>query len=82
VTVNSVLPGPTLTASVEKFIAIAAAKNKKHVLAEKTFASLASVQRIVEETTKSGVAFMDATHFPHHPRTKKLQSMRDDISRR
>ncbi len=33
-----------------------------------------SLQRIVDEAQKSGVAFMDATHFTHHPRTKKVQA--------
>ncbi len=60
--------------SVRETVAIEAAKNKKHVLAEKPFASLGSVQRIVDETKKNKVAFMDATHFVHHPRTKKLQA--------
>ena len=65
--------------SVREDVAIAAAKNKKHVLAEKPFASLASVHRIVDEAKKSGVAFMDATHFVHHPRTKKVQAEIHDL---
>ncbi len=61
-------------ASVREDVAVAAAKNKKNVLAEKPFANLASLQRIVDESKKSGVALMDATHFTHHPRTKKVQA--------
>jgi len=60
--------------SVREGVAIAAAKNEKHVLAEKPFAGLESVQRIVQATRENGVAFMDATHFVHHPRTKELQA--------
>ena len=60
--------------SVREEIAVAAARHKKHVLADKPFASLASVRRIIDETRQAGVAFMDATHFVHHPRTKRIQA--------
>ena len=50
-------------------ICIAAAKAGKHVLGEKPFASLASVERITAACRDQDVAFMDATHFVHHPRT-------------
>lgn len=59
--------------SVRKKICIAAAQNKKHVLAEKPFASLASLKRITQACQANGVAFMDATHFVHHPRTRQLK---------
>jgi len=50
-------------------ISVAAADAGKHVLAEKPFASLPSLQRITAACRANGVSFMDATHFVHHPRT-------------
>jgi predicted dehydrogenase len=64
--------------SVREEICIAAAKGGKHVLGEKPFASLASVQRIVESCRSNGVAFMDGTHFVHHPRTLDIKKHRDN----
>ena len=55
--------------SLRESIAVAAARQGKHVLVEKPFANLASVQRIVAECRENGVGFMDCTHFPHLPRT-------------
>ena len=54
--------------SVREEISIAAANAGKHVLAEKPFASSASVKRIIEACRRNDVAFMDGTHFVHHPR--------------
>ncbi len=59
--------------SVREEICIAAARNKKHILAEKPFASLASLQKITQACDVNGVSFMDATHFAHHPRTRQLK---------
>jgi predicted dehydrogenase len=53
-------------------ICIAAAKAGKHVLGEKPFASLPSLRRITAACRDNGVAFMDATHFVHHPRTAAI----------
>jgi predicted dehydrogenase len=52
----------------------AAARHGKHVLAEKPFASLQSLRSITAACTAAGVAFMDATHFVHHPRNAVLRS--------
>lgn len=60
--------------SVKEEIALMAAKNGKHVLVEKPLASAASVQRIVNACQKADVAFMDATHFVHHPRTLQIKA--------
>ena len=49
-------------------IAVAAANAGKHVLAEKPFTSSAALAAIVEACRANGVAFLDATHFVHHPR--------------
>jgi predicted dehydrogenase len=66
--------------SVREEISIVAAQNGKHVLAEKPFASLPSLQRITVACRKHGVAFMDGTHFVHHPRTHDIRaSMRDSV---
>jgi predicted dehydrogenase len=64
--------------SVREGISIAAASNGKHVLAEKPFASLPSVQRITAACRANGVVFMDGTHFVHHPRTASIQSRMAD----
>ena len=59
--------------SVRETISIAAAERGNHVLAEKPFASLQSVQRITRACRENGVAFMDGTHFVHHPRTQAVR---------
>jgi len=62
----------TPTANREE-VALAAIANNKHVIAEKPFATLASVERMVKAAEDQGVAFMDATHFSHNPRTTQVQ---------
>ena len=64
--------------SVREEICIAAAKGGKHVLGEKPFASLPSVRRITEACRDNDVAFMDGTHFVHHPRTLDIKQHRND----
>ncbi len=59
-------------------VAVGAARAGKHVLADKPFLSLASVRRIAAACRDGGVAFMDATHFTHHPRTALLKRERRD----
>jgi predicted dehydrogenase len=57
---------------------VTAANSGKHVLGEKPFASLTSVQRIAAACRDNGVGFMDGTHFVHHPRTPHIRAtMRD-----
>jgi predicted dehydrogenase len=62
--------------SVREEICIAAAKAGKHVLGEKPFASLPSVRRITAACRDNDVAFMDGTHFVHHPRTQDIRQHR------
>ena len=64
--------------SVREEICLAAANNRKHVLGEKPLASLPSVQRITKACRDNGVAFMDGTHFVHHPRTHSIQEAMGD----
>lgn len=64
--------------AVREEVAIAAAQAKKHILGEKPFASYASLQRITQATKENQVAFMDATHFAHHPRTKQIQRTQEE----
>ena len=64
--------------SVREEICIAAAQGGKHVLGEKPFASLPSVRRIIRACQDNNVAFMDGTHFVHHPRTLDIKRHRDD----
>jgi predicted dehydrogenase len=63
----------TPTAAKED-ITLAAIAAGKHVLVDKPFASLDSVRRTTEAAAARGVAFMDATHFVHHPRTAALRA--------
>lgn len=63
--------------SVREEICIAAANGGKHVLGEKPFASLPSVRRITDACRASDVAFMDGTHFVHHPRTLDIKARRE-----
>src|SRR5210317_869623 len=60
--------------SVREEICVAAANSGKHVLGEKPFANLASLQRITAACKQNGVGFMDGTHFVHSPRTKQIKS--------
>ena len=60
--------------SVREEIGVAAANQGKHVLGEKPFANLPSLQRIVAACRANAVGFMDGTHFPHHPRTVAIKS--------
>ena len=60
--------------SVREEICIAAAEAGKHVLGEKPFASLPSLQRITAACRANHVGFMDGTHFPHHPRTPHIKA--------
>lgn len=64
--------------SAREEICIDAAQNKKHVLAEKPFASLMSLQKITGACKANDVAFMDATHFSHHPRTGQIKQELED----
>ena len=64
--------------SVREEICVAAAKNGKHVLGEKPFASLTSLQRITAACRENGVGFMDGTHFVHLPRTHDIRSRMQD----
>ncbi len=64
--------------SVREEICVAAANGGKHVLGEKPFASLPSVKRITEACRDNNVAFMDGTHFVHHPRTLDIRQNRTE----
>jgi predicted dehydrogenase len=64
--------------SIREEICIAAAKHGKHVLAEKPFANMPSLQRIVAACRANGVGFMDGTHFTHHPRTAAIRAATQD----
>ena len=66
--------------SVREDISIAAARQGKHVLGEKPFASLPSMQNIIAACRENNVGFMDGTHFVHHPRTHQIRTqMTDDV---
>ncbi|MFM7321484.1 MAG: Gfo/Idh/MocA family protein, partial [Armatimonadota bacterium] len=54
-------------------ICLAAARGGLHVLGDKPFASADSVRRIGDACLAAGVAFLDATHFVHHPRHRMLK---------
>lgn len=68
--------------SVREEICVAAAYSGKHVLGEKPFANLPSLQRITAACRDNGVGFMDGTHFPHHPRTAYIkEQMSESVGR-
>jgi len=58
---------------VRETVAVAAAQHGKHVLGDKPFFNLASLRRITAACREAGVAFLDATHFSHHPRTTQIK---------
>jgi predicted dehydrogenase len=58
---------------IREEICLAAAQHGKHVLGDKPFLNYPSIQRITAACRANGVAFMDATHFSHHPRTAQIQ---------
>jgi predicted dehydrogenase len=62
---------PTVAKEAAALAAVAAGK---HVLVDKPFASLDSARRMTEAAAAKGVAFMDATHFVHHPRTAAIRA--------
>jgi len=66
--------------SVKEEISIAAAKAGKHVLCEKPLPNLPAVKRILAACHENNVAFMDGTHFSHHPRTIQLENEIDDLA--
>ena len=65
--------------SVREEIGVAAANQGKHVLGEKPFANLPSLQRIVAACRENGVGFMDGTHFPHLERTRRIRADMADL---
>ena len=65
--------------SLREEISVAAANAGKHVLGEKPFASLPSLERITAACRENGVAFMDATHFVHHPRYAAIREGADEM---
>ncbi len=55
-------------------IALAVIGAGKHILVDKPFVDQASVLRMTQAAAAKGVAFMDATHFVHHPRTTAIRA--------
>ena len=60
--------------AVKEEIARAAIEADKHVLVDKPFVSWESLRRIIDLAAARGIAFMDATHFVHHPRTTIIKN--------
>ena len=65
--------------SVREEIGVAAAGQGKHVLGEKPFANLQSLERIIAACRSNGVGFMDGTHFPHLFRTRKIREEMSEL---
>ena len=55
-------------------IALASLAAAKHILIDKPFIDHASALRMTQAAARKGVAFMDATHFVHHPRTAAIRA--------
>ncbi|XP_071716146.1 uncharacterized oxidoreductase At4g09670-like [Rutidosis leptorrhynchoides] len=59
--------------------AVVAAQKKKHVLLEKPVAlNVGELDTILKACESSGVQFMDATMWMHHPRTAKMREVISD----
>ncbi|NET40485.1 Gfo/Idh/MocA family protein [Okeania sp. SIO2B3] len=68
--------------ALKEEIAVVAAQQKKHVLVDKPFATLESLQKITVACRENQVLFMDATHFVHHPRIATIkQTMEENIGK-
>lgn len=62
--------------------AVLAAEKKKHVLLEKPVAlNVGELDMILKACESSGVQFMDATMWMHHPRTVKMKEVISDQQR-
>lgn len=62
--------------------AVLAARKKKHVLLEKPVAlNVKELDEILEACESSGVQFMDATMWMHHPRTVRMREFLSDPQR-
>jgi len=59
--------------SARESICVAAAAQGLSVLADKPFLNSESLKRITEACTQAKVAFLDGTHFTHHPRTQTVR---------
>jgi predicted dehydrogenase len=55
-------------------IALTAIAAGKHVLIDKPLSDHQSALRMTQAAAAKGVAFMDATHFVHHPRTAAIRA--------
>jgi predicted dehydrogenase len=63
-----------IPSALKEQTALAAIAAGKHVLVDKPFVSHASLRRVTNAAAAKGVAFMDATHFVHHPRTAAIKT--------
>ncbi|KAL3845855.1 hypothetical protein ACJIZ3_003258 [Penstemon smallii] len=62
--------------------AVLAARKKKHVLLEKPVAlNVGELDKILEACESSGVQYMDATMWMHHPRTAEMKAFLSDSLR-
>lgn len=55
-------------------IAMATLDSGRHLISEKPFFDLDSVTRLANRARERNLAFMDATHFSHHPRTEIIRT--------
>ena len=69
--IDAVYIATSATGKEETALAVTAAG--KHILVDKPFIHRDSVLRMSRAAADRGLAFMDATHFVHHPRTPALQ---------
>lgn len=73
------VPLPT---SLHLHWAVLAARKKKHVLLEKPVAlNVGELDEILAACESSGVQYMDATMWMHHPRTAEMKAFLSDAQR-
>ncbi|XP_076900606.1 putative oxidoreductase At4g09670 [Bidens hawaiensis] len=71
-----------LPSSLHLHWAVLAAQKKKHVLLDKPVAlNVGELDVILEACEASGVQFMDATMWMHHPRTEQMKQVLSDEQR-
>ena len=69
--------------ALKEDVALASVAAGKHILVDKPFMDVASIERMAGAVSAANLLFMDATHFVHHPRREAVRlAVNDRIGRR